>query len=349
MATIKDVAARSGVSIKTVSRVMNAPASVAAGTRDRVMDAVRTLQFVPDRRARAMRSGRSHVVGFLSDSVATTPFSVDLVRGAQEALAERGMTMLLANADDGAFADHLRDFQGFRVDGVIIATGFHRPIDNPPPPGTHAVLVNCFAAGSSFPTVLPDDAQAGRSAAAHLIGLGHRRIAFVTLPSDIAASRLRLDGFRQAHADAKLVVDESLIREGIIWVPEGQRMIAFEVATALLQRPDRPDAIVCGNDIVAMHVYNAARACGLSIPGEISIIGFDDNVVVATGLMPTLTTVALPYAAMGRRAVELLLDPRQVLPDNTAWIDCPLVVRQSSAARQAQPWAAGEIRREPEP
>ncbi|MGF1624539.1 MAG: LacI family DNA-binding transcriptional regulator [Alphaproteobacteria bacterium] len=331
MATIKDVAARSGVSIKTVSRVMNSPEAVSALTRDRVMNAVHALQFVPDRRARAMRSGRSHVVGFLSDSVATTPFSVDLIRGAQEALAERRVTMLLANADDGAFAEHLRDFQGFRVDGVIIATGYHRPIDDPPPAGTHAVLVNCYTRDQAFPAVVPDDRQAGLTATRHLIGLGHRRIGFVTLPADIDASRLRLAGFRQAHADAGLSVDDSLVREGIVWVPGGQQMIAFDVARALIQRPDRPAAIVCGNDIVAMHVYNAARAAGLRIPEDISIIGFDDNVVVATGLMPTLTTVALPYAAMGRRAAALLLDPETVRPDNIARVECPLVDRRSCA------------------
>lgn len=332
MATIKDVAARAGVSFKTVSRVMNAPDSVTASTRDRVLAAVRDLQFVPDRRARAMRSGRSHVVGFLSDSVATKPFSVDLIRGAQEALAQRGITMLLANADDGAFAEHLRDFQGFRVDGVIIATDYHRPIDNPPPPEARAVLVNCFAPGAGFPAVLPDDRQAGLTATRHLIGHGHRRIGFVTLPADIEASRLRLAGFREAHAEAGLAVDDSLIVEGIVWVPGGQRMIAFDVAGALLQRPDRPEAVVCGNDIVAMHVYNAARAAGLAIPDDISIIGFDDNLVVATGMMPPLSTVALPYAEMGRRGVELLLDPERAPVEGPTWVACPLVERQSCAA-----------------
>ncbi|MEZ5670432.1 MAG: LacI family DNA-binding transcriptional regulator [Alphaproteobacteria bacterium] len=338
MPTIKDVATRSGVSIKTVSRVMNAPDTVTARTRDRVMRAVRDLDFVPDRRASAMRSGRSRVVGFLSDMVATTPYSVDIIRGAQEAMAERGMTMLLANADGGGFGEHLRDFQGFRVDGVIVATMYHRLVDDLPPLDD-AVLVNGFEAALRYPTVLPDDWTAGYRAAGHLIALGHRRIAFVTLPAEVAATPLRLDGFRTAHAEARLPVDPDLIVEGVMRTPgqghDGQTWRAFEVACALLQQPDRPDAIVCGNDIVAMHVYNAVHACGLSIPADVSLVGFDDNVVIATGLRPALTSVGLPYAAMGRRAVEILLMPAPERPVETLWIDCPLVERASCRSRAA--------------
>ena len=334
MPTIRDVAFRSGVSIKTVSRVINAPDTVTDVTRGRVLAAVEDLDFVPDQRASAMRSGRSHMIGFVSDLVATTPHSVDIIRGAQHALAERGKTMLLANADGGGFQAHLRGFHGLRVDGVIVATMYHRAIDDLPPLSEPAVLVNCFEATLRFPAILPDDAQAGYRAARHLIARGHRRIAFVTLPREVEATRLRLDGYHCAHADANLPVIDDLVAEGVTRTADGgQIWHAFETAAGLLDRDPAPDAIVCGNDIVAMHVYNAVRARGLAIPDDISVMGFDDNVVVSTGLMPTLSTVALPYAAMGRTAVSLLLDRQAGGGAAVHRIDCPLIARESCRDR----------------
>ena len=168
MATIKTVAARAGVSIKTVSRVMNEPASVAEATRKRVLDAAEALNFVPDQRARAMRSGRSGVVGFLTDVIATTPYSVDIVRGVEDALAERGMSLLIGNTDNrpGGLPTH---HALASAPAASRAWSSPRCITARPTSSARrmsaGVLVNCFAAPGEVPTVLPDDEEGG-----HVVG-----------------------------------------------------------------------------------------------------------------------------------------------------------------------------------
>ena len=332
MSTIKTVAARAGVSVKTVSRVLNAPASVSERTHARVTAAVDALNFVPDQRAQAMRSGRSGVIGLLTDVAASTPCSIDIVRGVEEALAERKMSLLIGNMENRSESSKsiLRSFRAGRAEGVIYAATYHRAVEFEPLQ-LPTVLVNCYTSSASLPTVIPDEEQGGHSVGRHLLERGHRRILYLTLSPDVAATRLRLDGLVRAFREAGIPVPDKLARPGQSGAGPFVQEEAFAAALALLSEKDRPSAVFCGNDEMAMQVYNAAAQLGLSIPRDLSVVGFDDHRHFSEGLRPSLTTVALPYIRMGRLAAEILFE--EVAGGGAATIvrvEGPLIVRQST-------------------
>jgi len=166
MTTIKTVAERAGVSLKTVSRVLTAPETVSEKTRAKVFAAAEALNFVPDRRAQAMRSGRSGVIGLLTDVVASTPCSIDIVKGVEEALADCGISLLIGNMENRSETSNsiLRSFRAGRVEGVIYVASYHREVDGFEPPHLPSVMVNCFTRDGSLPTVIPDEEKGGGTA-----------------------------------------------------------------------------------------------------------------------------------------------------------------------------------------
>jgi LacI family transcriptional regulator len=336
LTTIRTVAARAGVSIKTVSRVFNAPESVAESTRARVQAVTEELNFVPDQRARAMRSGRSGVVGFLTDVIATTPYSVDIVRGVEDALAERGISLLIGNTSNrpGGLPTILRTFRGSRVEGVIFAAMYHREADDfGAGIAGPSVLVNCFTTLADVPTVLPDDEEGGHVVGRHLLELGHRRIGSLTLWPEIAAVPLRQAGLMRACREAGLSLPEELVAPGQLSTAPFDQKIAYAAAMRLLERKDRPTAVFCGNDEMALQVYNAATVLGLRIPRDLSVVGFDDYRLFSEGLRPALTTVALPYQRMGRIAADLLFEliAGGAASSEVIRVQGPLIQRQSTA------------------
>ncbi len=336
MATLKDVAREAGVSPKTVSRVVNDDPAVNIKTREAVAEVIRRMHYVPDHAARMMRMAHSSVVGLMTDAVATTPYSVDIIRGTQAELKTQARTMLIANTDGDVEEEreYWQVFRAHKVAGVIYATMFHRPVDLGSPDFDRGiVLANCYSSKRSHPSIVPDDEGGGYTQARHLIELGHRRIGIVSLAPILRATVLRGAGYRTAFAEAGITYDPSLDVPGFITRPDGgEDLVAFDVATAMLQRPDRPTAIICGNDQIAVHVYSAAAALGLSIPGDLSVMGFDDMTVITQTLRPMLTSVALPYFQIGRVAVDMLsrLNGEINAPvERQVLVPCPLVVRQS--------------------
>lgn len=331
MTTIKTVAARAGVSLKSVSRVLTAPDTVSEKTRAKVLAAVEELNFVPDRRAQAMRSGRSGLIGLLTDVGASTPCSMDIVKGVEEALAERRMSLLIGNMENRSESSHsiLRSFRAGRVEGVIYAASYHREVSGFEPLHLPSVMANCFNGDGSLPTVIPDEEGGGHSVGAHLIALGHRRIAYLTLSPEIEATRLRLAGLVRALREHCLAVPHDLATPGQSGTGAFVQEEAFVAAKALLSRANRPTAIFCGNDEMAMQVYNAAGELGIAIPGDLSVVGFDDHRLFSEGVRPGLTTVALPYVTMGRLAVDVLLGSVNA---KLNLVECPLVLRHSTAA-----------------
>lgn len=334
MVTLRQVAERAGVSIKTVLRIVNGDPAVNAKTRIAVQHHLESLNYVPNHAARLMRGGDSSVYGFMTDAVATTPYSVDIVRGAQAALKELDKTLLIANTDgDPALElEYWRMFRAHRVGGVIYAAMFHRPHEVGQPDFKDSiVLANCFASPADRPSVLPDDEGGGYAQAEYLLKRGHRRIGLATLIPDIEATKLRGRGIRQAHQDSGVPFDETLDQLGIEGVVGKENMIAFETTVEMLKRKDRPTAIICGNDTVATQVYYAAAHLGLKIPDDISVMGFDDQKLISENLRPSLTTVALPYFDIGRIAVETMRDAKQ---HEAGWapkilMPCPVVERKS--------------------
>nr|WP_281379035.1 LacI family DNA-binding transcriptional regulator [Chthonobacter rhizosphaerae] len=335
---MRDVARMAGVSAKTVSRVVNDDPAVHSETRDAILAVIRQLDYVPDHAARMMRAGTSSVVGLMTDVVATTPYSVDIVRGAQDALRRDGRTLLIANTEGDRVLEreYWRMFRAHKVSGVIYATMYHRPLDLGEPEFARTiVLANCFSPKGDCPAIVPDDELGGYAQAAHLLRLGHRRIGIVSLNPVLRASVLRGAGFRTAFAEFDVPFEPDLERPGFTG-PIGEEMIvAYEAALDLLRRPNRPTAIICGNDKIAMQVYGAAASLGLSIPQDLSVMGFDDMTVIAETLRPALTTVGLPYFEIGRRSVEIMAGlpaAPQAERHQPILVPCPLVERDSCRA-----------------
>ncbi len=334
MVTLRQVAERAGVSIKTVSRIVNGDPAVNAKTRDSVQVHLQSLNYVPNQAARLMRGGQSSVYGLMTDAVATTPYSVDIVRGAQAALKEQGQTLLIANSngDPAQETEFWRMFRAQRVSGVIYASVFHRAHDmGHPAYNDSIVLANCYASAADRPSLIPDDEGGGYSQAEYLLKRGHRRIGLLTLIPQIDATRLRGLGIRRAFKDAGVAFDENLDQQGMVGLVHGEKMVAFDAAVKMLQQKNRPTAIICGNDAVALQVYSAAAHLDLHVPQDLSIMGFDDLKVISENLRPSLTTVALPYFEIGRRAVELMRESKN---QDEGWspkilVPCPLVERES--------------------
>lgn len=335
MVTLRDIAKEVGVSAKTVSRVVNHDPAVSDATRDAVMAVVRRRRYLPDNAAKAMRADVAPAVGFIADRITTTPFSVDIIRGAQAALRAQSRSMVIMDHEGDRDTEEAswQMFRSYNVSGVIYATMFHRPVEfDQPAFFRNIVLANCYSMKRNHPSVLPDDEGGGYRQARHLIELGHRRIGAITLNPAIRATVLRGGGYRSAFAEAGLSFDPSLEVPGSRGPVGNDHMIATEVATAMLSQKDRPTAIICGNDQTAVQVYAAAANLGLSIPDDLSVIGFDDMQVISTTLRPMLTSVALPYFDIGRIAAEVMAMlgeetegpmARQIL------VPCPLVERKS--------------------
>lgn len=325
----RDVAARAGVSRTTVSFVLNDVPDVAipAATRARILAAAAELGFRPNELARSLRSSRSTVLGLITSEIATTPYAVAIIKGAQQAAAAHGRTLLIVDTDGsaGPTAEALSAMVRWRAEGLIFATDYHREVRLPDDPGDiPIVLVNCFAGPGDAPAVVPDERQGGRLATRTLLDAGHRRIALINGPDGFPASAGRLRGYLDAHAEAGAPVPPGLIRTGDWWQESGARHTAD-----LLGSADPPTALFCANDWMAMGAYDVVKERRLRIPEDVAIVGFDNREEIAAHMRPGLTTVALPYYEMGRRGVELALADPPPAP-GIELLPCPLVPRGSA-------------------
>jgi LacI family transcriptional regulator len=316
MATIYDVARLANVSAKTVSRVLNGDGPVGARTRESVQAAMAQLGYVPSNAARMMRSNRSGLIGLITGAITaaqepTRPAGLPdllIVQGIQQVMAGQDMTLMVA--DTGGRADrvpHLvRTFLEHRAEGLIYVADYHQQVHLPQLPATTPlVLANCFDAATS-PAVLPDDRQGQRDLVERLIAAGHRRIAYLTLRVDLQATPLRTSGYQDALEEAGLPFDPMLVRVGEA-DDDSEMQLLPDAISHLLRLPDRPTVLCCGNDAMAMRVYGILRSRGVRVPDDMSVAGYDNHRIIAETLYPPLTTVELPYAAMGVRAAERLL------------------------------------------
>ncbi len=335
---IEEIARQAGVSRGTVSRVLNEHPSVSDETRKKVLDVIQQLNYLPSFSARHMRTNSSNLVGFglITDEVITTPYAVDMIRGAQETLWAKGKVMLVVNAGYGTPMTEasLEALLERRVEGIIYATMFHRAVELPPQMSqVPIVLANCFASDRSYPSAVPNEFVGGYNATKHLLEKGHRRIAFInlsaTLPEfmPIPAATGRLNGYKQALAEYDVPFDEALIR-----YTDGMPHTNYQLAYEFLQSAKPPTAIFCGNDRTAMGCYGAISELGLHIPDDVAVVGFDNQLDIAQGLWPPLTTIQLPHYAMGEWAVKYLMSGKDMSDGGPIQhkVDCPLVERQSA-------------------
>ncbi|MDE0349729.1 MAG: LacI family DNA-binding transcriptional regulator [Gammaproteobacteria bacterium] len=331
--TIFDVAARAGVSIKTVSRVVNKESNVRAQTRERVLDAVRALHYRPNAAARALSGNRSRVVGLVYENAQEFSYTQHVLNGALGACEARDYALLLCptGLPNPDIVDRVRDFAAEgRVEGVVL----------PAPLGDLAEVRALLSELSiPFAAITPKepspeeiniscrDRDATFGLTEYLIGQGHRAIGFITGHPDHAASGERYAGYRDALRDHGVPFAEDLVRQGYFDFESGKR-----AAGALLELTPAPSAIIASNDDMAAGVLFEARERGTSVPGDLSIVGFDDT-RIASRVWPPLTTARQPIARMAETATRLLIDRLDGEPARSPEqsFECELVIRESTA------------------
>lgn len=296
-----DVARTAGVSVATVSKVVNGRYGVAQATVDRVQLVIKQLGYEASLGAQSLRSHRTNVLGILVAEF--EPFSTELLKGASRAVAGTSYELLAYSggargAEVGWEQRSLSRLSGTLIDGAIIVT----PTVVETKHGFHVVAVDPHTGPSGLPTVDSDNFEGAVLAANHLLELGHRRIGFLAGRPDLESSRLREAGFRKALAEAGVSVDEKLVRLGG-YVPAAAEGPAYE----LLTQPERPTAVFAANDLTAITTIEVARRLGLSVPADLSVIGFD-NVPESALASPPLTTINQPLQRMGAEALMLLVD-----------------------------------------
>lgn len=295
---MSDVAARAGVSVATVSKVVNGRYGVAKETIDLVNSVIDELGYVGNLSASSLRSHRTNVLGILVASF--EPYSAELIKGC--AISTRTTEYeLLAHAGgetQGWERRSIARMGGTLIDGAVVVTPTVMDPNNVVP----VVAIDPHYGPNYVPTIDADSYGGAVSAVEHLLELGHRRIAFIGGREELDSSREREKGFRDAMAAAGVDIDESLVTESR-YDPD----IAAQRARELLERADRPTAIFCANDVTAMRATRVAHELGLDVPGDVSIIGFDD-IPEASLNNPPLTTVRQPLGEMGREAMAMLLD-----------------------------------------
>jgi LacI family transcriptional regulator len=307
-AGVKDVAAAAGVSLGTVSNVLNKPHLVSAATRAKVEQTMLELGFVRNESARQLREGSSRIVAYVMLD-AGNPFFTDVAKGVEEAAEAAGLAVFLCTSNESADreAAYLDLLQQQRVRGVLIT-----PVDlegsrlsRLPELGTPLVVVDRLVSDEKHCSVAVDDILGGDLAATHAIELGHERIAFVGGPPNIGQVRDRLEGARRAVQRAGLPEDALVeMRTAALNVSEGR---AAGQRLAGLPAGRRPTAACCANDLLALGLLQQCVGLGVRVPDDLAIIGYDDIEFAAAAAVP-LTSVRQPRQLLGRTAAELLLD-----------------------------------------
>ncbi|WES63018.1 LacI family DNA-binding transcriptional regulator [Microbacter sp. GSS18] len=302
---IRDVAARAGVSISTVSNALNRPDLVSEKLVARVRDAADQLGYVPLHAAQQLRAGRSGLLGMTVINIAN-PYFAELVAGAEDAASAAGMRVLVGNSSDDMTKerDHLELFERVQVEGALVSPfGDTGPwLERLRRRGIPVVLVDSVDDAGELPSVSFDDVAGGRLAAEHLLAAGRRRLAFVGAREEVRQVRERLQGARQAVA----AVDGATIEP--VWTQRTTSTTGRALGADIAARPagDRPDGILTSNDHLAIGVLHGLVSGGIRIPDDIAVVGYDDIEFAAIATVP-LTSVRQPAREMGRTASELLL------------------------------------------
>ncbi|MEU4472116.1 LacI family DNA-binding transcriptional regulator [Micromonospora sp. NPDC023888] len=325
-ATMSDVARVAGVSTATVSRVVNGHYGVSARTIAQVRSAIEQLGYESSLVATSLRRSRTNVLGLVTHSFQS--YTAEVLKGAMKALSRSGFDLIIyANSDlYGSYSEgwekrHVTRLSGTLTDGCIVVTPWGEVQSRTP------IVAIDPVRGSTGPSVTADNLTGATTAVEHLLGLGHRRIGFIAGRSSLAAAWSREEGYRAALTDAGIPVDPTLIGQGD-FNPESATPLARE----LLQRADPPTAIFAASDGMALKVLEVAAELGLSVPGDLSVVGFD-NIPESALTEPGLTTVDQSMYQLGYEAARMLKSlvtdewegPRQVV------LPTSLVVRGSSA------------------
>lgn len=299
--TIRDVAARAGVSVATVSKVINGRYGVAAATNARVQAVIEDLGYEASLVAQSLRNHRTNVIGILVADL--EPFSTELLKGAADAIRGSGYELVVYSAG-GHAGDHpgwerryLSRLSGTLIDGAILVTPTVVDVNY----GAPIVAIDPHTGQSGLPTIDSDNLRGGQIATEHLLSLGHRRIAMLTGRPDLQSAQLRERGYRQALHAAGVPADETLLAAG-----DYDPHVSAAATRQLLAAPRPPTALFAANDMSAIAAITVAADLGLRIPGDLSVVGFD-NIPESALTTPPLTTINQPIRQMGEQSIHLLI------------------------------------------
>lgn len=331
MSNIRVVAELADVSVATVSRTLKQPESVSPKTRHRVLDAIQQAGYQPNQLAARLRSGKTHNLVVLVPTIANV-FFARVISGMQQVAHEKGFTLLLSNtqADEQTESNYARMVESAAADGVIQLRAFN-PFKREQlnEHNLHPMVNVCEVLDHvACPTVMLDNRAAAAAMTRHLIELGHKRIALVKGPARSPLTRDRIAGYCDALTEVGIAFDEQLLVAGNFSLKAG-----FDAAAQLLKLAERPTAIFCENDEMAIGAMQCLKQAGLRIPEDISVAGFDD-INFAEYSDPPLTTIAQPAEEFGRTAVSLLIDVLQGRVTKAAKVILPfdLIIRKSTGA-----------------
>ena len=306
MTTIKDVALRAGVSVSTVSHVVNGTRKISASTHERVDKAIRDLAYVPSAVARSLKSNTTRTLGMLIPN-SSNPYFAEIVRVVEDRCFGAGYALILCNTDDEPRRQeiYLKVLAERRIDGlVVVSTGDDESLSKMLTSLRRIPIVLLDREISNQVCDLVETAhmQGGLVATRHLVSLGHRRIACIGGPAGLAPSEQRIAGWRLGLAEAGLHVDTKLLWQGGFTSQGG-----YEAMHAMLRIDPPPTAVFVCNDLMAIGVLRAAHENGVRVPDALSVVGFDD-IELSDFTSPPLTTVAQPKQRMGALAVDMLLE-----------------------------------------
>lgn len=339
--TIKDVARLSGYSIKTVSRVLNKHPTVANDIREKVEAVIAKLDYQPNIWARSLRSSRSHLLALFADNL-VIPYVSRIQLAANSVCREAGYHLMaeIVPSAERSLTRAIKDMvAAVHLDGALLI---------PPASDSLALMKALTDTGLPFVRISPskhldtgsyvyiDDFRIAYDIAGHLIGLGHRDIAFVGGPKSHAAAGRRREGFEAAMRDNGLPIVPDWVLNGEFDVKSG-----MQAGQVLFARRKRPTAVIGSNDETAIGVMAAAYSWGASIPRDISIAGIDDA-PIASSFWPSLTTIRQPITDLGRVATEILISEIETARERRIEkLDCEIVVRDSSGPPPQRPWKSG--------
>jgi LacI family transcriptional regulator len=303
--TIREVAEAAGVSIATVSRVLNNTRHpVGDATRQRILALADELGYRPNLAARSLRTDRSATIGIITDNI-DSPHTTMMIRGIQDIVKPAGYICVIISADWDPEMEReaIYDLVSRSIDGIIFTETWHRSANetlelaNKP----YVFVHRQFASEHQY-SVTPDEVYGGRLATGHLVRLGHRRIGYINGPEQFYASADRLEGYRQELEANGIPFDPALVTRGDWQVESG-----YAGAAALLEVSARPTAIFAGNDLMAAGAMWAIFDAGLRVPQDVAVVGYD-NRELARIFRPTMTTITLPLYEMGKASGQMLLE-----------------------------------------
>lgn len=330
ISTIRDVAEKAGVSVTTVSHVINKTRFVSEDLIRRVNDAIGELNYQPSGLARSLRTKASGSIGVIIPDN-TNPFFAEVVRGIEDHCYKEGYAVFLCNSDDDPDKEYnyIKLLREKGVDGmVLVSTGNNRDslelLDQGKIP---KVIIDREVESIDSDSVLVDNFDGGYKATRHLLELGHSRIGCITGSSQVTPSGQRLEGYTKALKEKGVAVESGLIVTGDFKSQSGG-----ECLIQLMKQPEPPTAVFVCNDLMAFGALSAARQLGIQIPSELSIVGFDD-IAMASMIIPSLSTIAQPKRELGETGATLLLKriKNRDTEQSTIVLEPLLIIRESSA------------------